>query len=87
MTCGRGRERRTNPNGEHNMTCTLLTVKSTEVKIIATMLGCKPNNGLVNKLNKLHRDGLPEEGLTYGRIYRAFLAAEIADADRIAALA
>jgi prevent-host-death family protein len=61
----------------------LLDLQSTETLVIATFLGCKPDAGLVNKLNKLHRDGFPEEGVSYGDIYRAFLTAEVAGAAHI----
>ena len=49
------------------------TIESLEVTTTATLLGCKPNSGLINTLNDLKKAGLIKKGDTYGAILKVFL--------------
>ena len=50
----------------------------TDVEIVALMLGCKPDSGLVNTMNGLATSGEIGEGDTYGWILRKLLLHELA---------
>ena len=54
------------------------TINDTDVRVIATMLGCEPASGLVNTMNALSADGSIHGGDTYGQILRAVLLHELA---------
>lgn len=46
-------------------------IDSITVKAIATMMGCAPDHGLVNRLNSLRERGTIGDNETYGSILRA----------------
>lgn len=53
----------------------LLHKDSIEVRTIATLLGCRPNSGLVNRINRLraHHPALRRDDVTYGKLHKAVL--------------
>lgn len=51
----------------------LYNVDSLDVSIVAVLLGCKPDNGLVNRMNDLRARRLIVDGDTYGDMLRAVI--------------
>lgn len=60
----------------------LYRVTDTEVSAVATLMGCKPSSGLVNRMNDLQRTGQLAGCQTIGSLHRAVLLDMLRDALR-----
>lgn len=51
----------------------LYDINSIDIYAVATLMGCKPDYGLVNRMNDLRKDGRIKDGMTYGAVVQTVL--------------
>lgn len=57
------------------------TTDTMQVRMVAALLGCTPNNGLSLAMNEMREKGIIEDDATYGEITKAYCQFKIEHID------